>query len=88
MTNWEIKAAEGHFYLVAATKTNNGYHKMLFTCDPTTKKVDIIMGASKNIDLWFNDRRSGSRRGRSFNPGPLIEAFSRSRFFGGGGSTH
>ena len=43
MTNWEIKAAEGHFYLVAATKTNNGYHKMLFTCDPTTKKVDIIM---------------------------------------------
>jgi hypothetical protein len=42
------------------------------------------MGASKNIDLWFNDRRSGSRRGRSFNPGPLIEAFSRSRFFGGG----
>ena len=46
--------------------------------------AEKIMGASKNIDLWFNDRRSGSRRGRSFNPGPLIEAFSRSRFFGGG----
>jgi hypothetical protein len=32
-TKWEIKAAVGHFYLMSATETNNGYHKMLFFCD-------------------------------------------------------
>jgi hypothetical protein len=29
-TQWEIKVREGHFYLMGATETNNGYHKMIF----------------------------------------------------------
>jgi len=33
-----------------------------------------IMGTSKNIPLWCDDRRSSSQRGRSFNPWPFIEA--------------
>jgi len=32
-TQWEFKAMEGHFYLSGTSKTNNGYHKMIFTCE-------------------------------------------------------
>ncbi len=35
---------------------------------------NVLMGTSKNIPLWCDDRRSSSQRGRSFNPWPLIEA--------------
>ena len=34
----------------------------------------FLMGTSKNIPLWCDDRRSSSQRGRSFNPWPFIEA--------------
>ena len=33
-----------------------------------------LLGTSKNIPLWCDDRGSSSQRGRSFNPWPLIEA--------------
>ena len=33
-------------------------------------KRDILVGTSKNIPLWCDDRRSSSQRGRSFNPWP------------------
>ena len=42
MTQWEIKVGEGHFYLMGATDTNNGYHKMLFLCDGKGG-MDIMM---------------------------------------------
>jgi hypothetical protein len=32
-TKWEIQAKAGVFYLLGATETNNGYHKMIFICD-------------------------------------------------------
>jgi len=32
-TQWEIKVREGHFYLMGATETDNGYHKMIFICN-------------------------------------------------------
>jgi hypothetical protein len=34
--------------------------------DPENKNSENEKGTSKNIPLWFDDRRSGSRRGRSF----------------------
>jgi len=33
-----------------------------------------LIGHLEKYPSWFYDRRWGSRRGRSFNPGPLIEA--------------
>jgi hypothetical protein len=41
-TEWEIKARQGRFYLVGATETNNGYHKMIFLCNPK-KEMEIMM---------------------------------------------
>ena len=41
-TEWEIKAGEGHFYLVGTTDTNNGHHKMIFLCNPK-KEMEIMM---------------------------------------------
>ena len=57
-------------------------HAFLKGIDPKGKKapatmheaVDKLMGTSKNIPLWCDDRRSSSQRGRSFNPWPFIEA--------------
>jgi hypothetical protein len=34
----------------------------------------MLLGTSKNIPLWCDDRGSSSQRDRSFNPWPLIEA--------------
>jgi hypothetical protein len=41
-TQWEIKAREGHFYLMGTTETNNGYHKMIFMCD-VKREMEIMM---------------------------------------------
>ena len=41
-TKWEMKAREGHVYLMSSTNTNNGYHKMIFLCD-RKGGIDILM---------------------------------------------
>jgi hypothetical protein len=38
-TQWELKADEGHVYLLSSTETNNGYHKMIFICDPKVNRT-------------------------------------------------
>ena len=38
-TQWELKANEGHVYLLSSTETNNDYHKMIFICDPKVNQT-------------------------------------------------
>jgi hypothetical protein len=46
-TKWEIKARYGLFYLMAATETNNRYHKMIFICDGKGGiDIDMLYNAS------------------------------------------
>jgi hypothetical protein len=40
-------------------------------------RLERLLGTSKNIPLWWDDRRSSSRRDRSFNPWPLTRVARR-----------
>jgi hypothetical protein len=60
-----------------AYRALHGYLKWAFPVNILAENKDTAMkhrGTSKNIPLWWDDRRSSSQRGRSFNPWPLTEA--------------
>ncbi|SEE46347.1 hypothetical protein SAMN05444161_5844 [Rhizobiales bacterium GAS191] len=42
-TTWEIKAAEGQFYLLGTTNTDDGVDKAIFLCDPTRHQLYAMM---------------------------------------------
>lgn len=51
-TQWEIKVRDGYFYLLSATRANNGYHKMMFICDG---KGGLLLGILYNATGKFQE---------------------------------
>jgi hypothetical protein len=45
-TTWEIKTLDGNFYLLGATRTNDGVDKMLVTCDRKTLVAMMLFNTS------------------------------------------